>query len=41
MKCQGMFVLRPCGDDVAELRNSAFKFHIQLKQSAAFGTYLS
>ena len=40
MKFQNMFVLRPCGDGVAELQNSVFKFHVQRKHSAAIGMYL-
>jgi len=38
---QNVFVLLPFGDGVAELQNSVFKFHVQLKQSAATGMYLS
>ena len=41
IKFQNLFVLLPCGDGVAELQNSVFIFHVQLKQSAATGMYLS
>jgi hypothetical protein len=41
MKLQNMFVLRLFGDGANELQNSVFKYHVQLKQSAATGMYSS